>query len=92
MTATIAPDLIQDCLVEDEEISKVLKICDDNGIDYLEGFIAAIGLDFEDQRMDPLRLLYTILGTDGEMSSRESITLLHNTINNLFICIEEQDS
>lgn len=91
MTATLSPDLVQDCLTEGEEISEILEICDDQGIDYFEGFIAAIGLDNEDSRLDPLRLLYNILGTDGEMSSRESISLLDNSMRGVFTCIAERD-
>ena len=89
MTATLAPDLVQDCLTEREQLSKILSSCEDQGIDYFDGFVYAIGLDIEDQRIDPLRLLYKILGTEGEMSSRESIALLDNAMHNLFTCIQE---
>jgi hypothetical protein len=91
VTATVAPDLVQDCLAEGEEVAKILSICDDQGIDYLEGFISAIGLDNEDLRLEPLRLLYNILGSDGEMSDRESIALLDNAMRGVFTCIAERD-
>lgn len=91
MTATVAPDLVQDCLQEGEKIKEIFEICDDQSIDYLEGFIAAIGLDNDDLRLEPLRLLYNILGTDGEMSSRESIALLDNAMRGVFTCIAERD-
>jgi len=91
VTTAVAPDLVQDCLQEGEEVSEIISICDDQSIDYLEGFITAIGLDNEDLRLEPLRLLYNILGTDGEMSSRESIALLDNAMRGVFTCIAERD-
>jgi len=88
MTATPA---LQECLQVSEEVKEILKICDDQGIDPLEGFISAIGLDNRDQRLNPLRLLYSILGTDGEMSSPDSIALLDNALRGVFTCIADSN-
>jgi hypothetical protein len=91
VTTAIASDLVQDCLQEGEKVKEIFELCDDQRIDYLEGFIAAIGLDNDDVRVKPLRLLYNILGTYGEMSSRESIALLDNAMRGVFTYIAERD-
>lgn len=90
-TATLETPEVQDCLAEGEVLTQILKVCEREEIDYLEGFLLAIGLDNEDERVNPARLIYNILCTDGEMSEREAVTLLDNAIRGVFECIAERE-
>lgn len=92
MTATtLETPEIQDCLSEGEVLTHILEVCDKEEIDYFEGFIAAIGLSNEDERVNPSRLIYNILCTDGEMSQREAVALIDNAIRGVFECIAERE-
>ena len=90
-TATLETPEIQDCLAEGEILTQILEVCDREDIDYFEGFVAAIGLDNTDERVNPARLIYNILCTDGEMSEREAVTVLDNAIRGVFECIAERE-
>jgi len=88
---TLETPEVQDCLIEGEILTKIIEVCQRENIDLFEGFITAIGLDNEDERVNPARLIYNILCTDGEMSEREAVTLLDNAIRGVFECIAERE-
>jgi hypothetical protein len=87
MADTETPDFLN----EGEILSEILDTCDKDGVDYFEGFICAIGINNEDKRVDSARFIYNILCTDGQMSKRESITVLDNSIRGVFECIAERE-
>ena len=87
---TITAIEVQDCLREGEILQQIFETCDEHGIDFFEGFIAAIGLDIDDERLKPMEFLYNVLTTDGEMNEREAIALLDNSVRGMYECIAER--
>lgn len=81
---------VQDCLREGEILQQIFDTCDEHDIDYYEGFIAAVGLDSDDERLKPMEFLYNVLTTDGEMNEREAISLLDNAVRGMYECIAER--
>lgn len=90
MTQTLESPEIRACLAEGEILQSIFDLCEKESVDYFEGFIAAIGLDNSDPRVNPARLLYNILCTDGQMSPREATALVDNSIRGVFECIAER--
>ena len=87
---TITAIKVQDCLRESEILQQIFETCDEHDIGYYEGFIAAVGLDTDDERLKPMEFLYNVLTTDGEMNEREAISLLDNAIRGMYECIAER--
>lgn len=87
---TITATEVQDCLREGEILTQIFETCDEHDLEYYNGFIAAIGLDTDDERLRPMEFLYSVLTTDGEMNEREAIALLDNAVRGMYECIAER--
>lgn len=71
----------QTCLKESDLIDDLVKICEEHETDYVTGLLAFNSLDPGDEIYDPIYLVNEILIRDAEMSPREAITLIANTLN-----------
>ena len=73
-------EMIDRALKEPKFIEEIVRVCDESETDYVTGIIIYYNLDPEEERYDPLYLLYDILTEKGEMSEREAMVLIHNSV------------
>lgn len=67
-------------LDEANYIAQIIQESDKQGIHYLDGLLIINGYDPENSLFSSAYLTYDILTEEGEMSSREALTLIDNIL------------
>lgn len=72
---------IEKCLAESDYIDELVELCDESDKPYVVGLLAINDLDPDDERFEPVYLLHEVLVNAAEMSPREALALIDNTLN-----------
>lgn len=72
---------IEKCLAESDYIDELVELCDESDKPYVVGLLEINDLDPDDERFEPVFLLHEILVNMAEMSPREALALIDNTVN-----------